>query len=132
MKPLSKVIISNGANDVCLLDLVTDLGGNKPTVLIGARNIHGHIKRTKGVKSGFIATTLDGFNPLKSGQLFQIQGGKLMGMRTEIEEFQSPKIGSVVSNQGGISRRFHLSWMFQSPKIGSVVSNVAKATLEVG
>ena len=60
MKPLSKVIISNGANDVCLLDLVTDLGGHKPTVLIGARNIHGHIKRTKGVKSGFIATTLDG------------------------------------------------------------------------
>ena len=60
MKPLSKIIISNGANDVCLLDLVTDLGGNKPTVLIGARNIHGHIKRTKGVKSGFIATTLDG------------------------------------------------------------------------
>ena len=65
MKPLSKVIISNGANDVCLLDLVTDLGGHKPTVLIGARNIHGHIKRTKGVKS-----------------------------------FQSPKIGSVVSNLG--------------------------------
>ena len=60
MKPLSKVIINNGANDVCLLDLVTDLGGHKPTVLIGARNIHGHIKRTKGVKSGFIATTLDG------------------------------------------------------------------------
>ena len=60
MNPLSKVITSNGASDVCLLDLLTDLGGNKPTVLVGARNIHGHIRRRKGVKSGFVATTLDG------------------------------------------------------------------------
>ena len=80
MKPLSKVIISNGANDVCLLDLVTDLGGNKPTVLIGARNIHGHIKRRKGVRTGFIATTLDGvkftnkINGLNSGLLIDSVG----------------------------------------------------------
>ena len=80
MKPLSKVIISNGANDVCLLDLVTDLGGHKPTVLIGARNIHGHIKRRKGVRTGFIATTLDGvkftnkINGLNSGLLIDSVG----------------------------------------------------------
>ena len=80
MKPLSKVIISNGANDVCLLDLVTDLGGHKPTVIVGARNIHGHIKRRKGVRTGFIATTLDGvkftnkINGLNSGLLIDSVG----------------------------------------------------------
>ena len=80
MKPLSKVIISNGANDVCLLDLVTDLGGSKPTVIVGARNIHGHIKRRKGVRTGFIATTLDGvkftnkINGLNSGLLIDSVG----------------------------------------------------------
>lgn len=80
MNPLSKVITSNGASDVCLLDLVTDLGGSKPTVIVGARNIHGHIKRRKGVRTGFIATTLDGvkftnkINGLNSGLLIDSVG----------------------------------------------------------
>ena len=37
--------------------------------------------------------------------------------------FQSPKIGSVVSNSG-TATVFGWAIMFQSPKIGSVVSNI--------
>ena len=38
-------------------------------------------------------------------------------------KFQSPKIGSVVSNEGLASFISKVSEQFQSPKIGSVVSN---------
>ena len=40
------------------------------------------------------------------------------------EAFQSPKIGSVVSNKGLTMSSNELDFVFQSPKIGSVVSNM--------
>ena len=85
-----------------------------------------------------------GFNPLKSGQLFQIELTKDENGAYEI--VQSPKIGSVVSNKAMFApyltpagcfnplksgqlfqiRPFYIrsaNGAFQSPKIGSVVSN---------
>ena len=45
-------------------------------------------------------------------------------MRLWLIAFQSPKIGSVVSNECGHVVKGHLEkYAFQSPKIGSVVSN---------
>ena len=43
--------------------------------------------------------------------------------------FQSPKIGSVVSNEGSIEFSAQELAEFQSPKIGSVVSNKIMETI---
>ncbi len=65
------------------------------------------------------------FNPLKSGQLFQISLYVITADELAVIKFQSPKIGSVVSNkQRVIERCRNESNEFQSPKIGSVVSNL--------
>ena len=68
---------------------------------------------------------MDGFNPLKSGQLFQI--GLHAGLQRDLRRqlFQSPKIGSVVSNLNYQVKIGELQVRFQSPKIGSVVSNIS-------
>ena len=61
------------------------------------------------------------FNPLKSGQLFQMKKTKI-NFKASTLQFQSPKIGSVVSNLERAEADSE-GYLFQSPKIGSVVSN---------
>ena len=73
----------------------------------------------------------DGFNPLKSGQLFQIFQG--IDLKPFVQAaFQSPKIGSVISNIPKVVSRPLAIWLFQSPKIGSVVSNMLVALGGIG
>ena len=70
--------------------------------------------------------TDESFNPLKSGQLFQIHSIVKLS-NSLLNLFQSPKIGSVVSNKGLNMEKFTFTAnKFQSPKIGSVVSNQLK------
>ena len=56
----------------------------------------GQLFQIRVLSSSRRSRTQRGFNPLKSGQLFQIFTAN--GMSTTLEMFQTPKIGSVVSN----------------------------------